>query len=229
MVRGKRYYRYVCGGYNSKRICPSFSIGREQIESFAIESVKAIISDPRMIAEVEKQLSLLIGEGPSADLNRARENAKLIQDADVKIRNLTNAIESGVELASVVKRLKEIEAERQSLIEEDKRRCAPIPRKQLKLPDVKKAVAEFFSDFENRFGQASLTDKRALIRKCIQQIEVDPGTKSATFYVRRVPAINAEIEALYAQADAAAKAGGRLFSNTDVPGTGLEPARPCGH
>jgi hypothetical protein len=84
--------------------------------------------------------------------------------------------------------------------------------------------SEFVGNFEKEFEHASLADRRALIGQCVSQIEIDPEAGKATVYVRNLPAVNDELRQFYAQAEEGAKGRGKLFSNVEVPGTGLEPA-----
>lgn len=229
MIRGKRYYRYVCGGYNSKRICPSFSINREVIESYVIESVRELISHSLFVQEIEKELLSLFGEEPKSMQIDLEENSGLIAEADKKIVGLTRALEGGVQLDSIIARLKEVEAERNILLEKRKNNGSVC---EVKIPtpeEIGEAIAGYLAKFEHRIASASLADRRAVIQACIPQIEVDPDRRAVTVYVRRIPAINSQVENMYKLAEDTAKHGGRLFSNVEVPGAGLEPVRRCRH
>ena len=95
--------------------------------------------------------------------------------------------------------------------------------------EIGEAIAGYLAKFEHRIASVSLADRRAVIQMCIPQIEIDPDSRTATVYVRRIPAINNEVGNMYKLAEDATKSGGRLFSNVEVPGAGLEPVRRCRH
>ena len=48
-VRGKEYLRYIDGGWQSKRVCDFFSIPKDQLERFAIQSIKDMLTDPTLL------------------------------------------------------------------------------------------------------------------------------------------------------------------------------------
>ncbi|MBI1803685.1 MAG: recombinase zinc beta ribbon domain-containing protein [Ignavibacteriae bacterium] len=228
-IRGTRYYRYVCGGYNSKRVCPSCAVNRDLVESFVIKCVKDVISDTNVVEKIEEELMNLIREEPGFRQSEIDDTNRLIVEVEKKIKNLTHVLERGVQLDSIIARLKEVENVRKILLEKKEKIGSRSDQKPFHAEEISTAISTFLTNFEKEIAEAPLADKRILVQRCISQIEVDPETRKVQVYVRKLPVINSQIERYYNQFEETGKSRGRVFSNTKVPGAGLEPVRPCGH
>ena len=55
--------------------------------------------------------------------------------------------------------------------------------------DIASEVRKFIDQFEARYLDASLEEKKALIKRCIRNIEIFPDEKVATVNVRCIPAL----------------------------------------
>ncbi len=54
---------------------------------------------------------------------------------------------------------------------------------------VRNLVSTFLQEFAARFEQADIIERKELLRKVIEKIEVNPDKKSVRCYVRRVPRV----------------------------------------
>ncbi|MBE0558030.1 MAG: recombinase family protein, partial [Proteobacteria bacterium] len=59
-VKGKRYLRYIDGGWQSKRVCSFLSIPKERLEDFAVRSIRDTIREPDMVKQIEAQVQELL-------------------------------------------------------------------------------------------------------------------------------------------------------------------------
>ena len=62
---------------------------------------------------------------------------------------------------------------------------------------VSEIVAKFILNFEEKFENAPIDEKKLLVKKMISEIVVDREKGVARFYIRRVPAVSPELEKLY--------------------------------
>ena len=90
---------------------------------------------------------------------------------------------------------------------------------------IRQEIEEFTQGFESRFQRAPDHEKKALLKKCVNQVIIDLEKQVARCYVRVLPAVHPHIEALYEGLKM--QTAPRLEApvcNVGVAGTGLEPA-----
>ena len=73
---------------------------------------------------------------------------------------------------------------------------------------VSEIVAKFILNFEEKFENAPIDEKKLLVKKMISEIVVDREKGVARFYIRRVPAVSPELEKLYLNKKEPAKIAG---------------------
>ena len=187
-VRGKTYRRYIDGGWKSKRVCKSFGVPVDQMEDFAIQSVKETLSDPALVRQIEERLRDLMEAGANGAEGEVTRLQQEKDETDRKIENLLRLVEQGsIEGDSVRKRLNELEEEKQRSTSKLAR--AGSTRMTPQLEDLGRIVADFILNFERNFEKAPIEERKVLMQKCISRIEVDREARVARFYVRRVPAV----------------------------------------
>ncbi|MCC6397636.1 MAG: recombinase zinc beta ribbon domain-containing protein [Bacteroidetes bacterium] len=224
-TKKKNYYRYVCGGHNNKGICAYFGVPKDELEQFAIASVKETISDPAILAMIEENLRMLVRVQPHYDETELKRLDAAIVENERKASNLTRALEEGADIVSLVARLKEVEAEGVRLKAEKQELVGRIASGR-SLNDATTDVRDFIQDFENRFNSADVIEKRELLKKWIAWIEIDPVNKVAECVVRKLPSLNPALIELSQNVEENEKAtlSESPFRRIEVAGTGLEPA-----
>jgi hypothetical protein len=119
-----------------------------------------------------------------------------LADNRKRFANLLTLVEEGkVPGHTVAHRLKELEQEREKL--EARLAQAPQDAKRLNLEEIKREVAGFALDFEQRFEKAPIEEKKDLVQRCISKVIVDKEKRVARFYVKKVPAGSPQLESLY--------------------------------
>jgi site-specific DNA recombinase len=186
IVGSKRYFRYVCGGYNGKRVCQYFAVNRDALEGFVLQSIRSTISDPEFLSFVVMELQRLIDSHPDEVSRKAETIKQQLADLSTREMNLIQAIEGGISLGSIRPRLDELRAEKSRL--EDEARGNNTERiTEDQVLDAASAVKAFVADFEKQFGDGPLPLRKQIIRQCVKTIEIDPENSVARCYVHRIP------------------------------------------
>lgn len=65
------------------------------------------------------------------------------------------------------------------------------------LADVGMSVAEFLLNFEQKFKEVPMHERKVLVKQCISRIVIEKEARIARFYVRRIPAVVPVLEEMY--------------------------------
>ncbi len=192
-VRGKEYLRYIDGGWQTKRACEFFSIPKDLLEDFAVQSIKETLMEPELLRQIEAHLRNMLESGVQGEEEAIRHEKQELSDIEKKLANLIRLAEEGNLAGDAVRvRVNELEQERSRVLA--RLSTASVPKEKPKLAELEQEVARFVLDFERNFAQAPIEERKMLVQKCISKIEVDRETNVARFYVRRVPAVIPELE-----------------------------------
>jgi len=226
----KHYYRYICGGYNSRRSCEWIAVSRDELEGFVIESVVQILSQNVLQEKVESELKRLLELAPGDVSSSVGNSVKRLKDVETRIKLITKAIEDGVPFAMVSTRVRELEEER-AVAAQEHQHALDQADIQYSVKDVSSSIQDFSATFRESFERAALHEKRDLLRRTVGRIVVQGDQRLIECYVRKLPLAGGEAERLLGQFEETIMAP-RVevpVRNAYVPGTGLEPARPRGH
>ena len=192
-VRGKEYLRYIDGGWQTKRACEFFSIPKDLLEDFAVQSIKETLMEPELLRQIEAHVRNMLESGAHGEEEAIRHAKQELSDIEKKLANLIRLAEEGNLAGDAVRvRVNELEQERNRVLA--RLSTASVPKEKPKLAELEQEVARFVLDFERNFAQAPIEERKMLVQKCISRIEVDRETNVARFYVRRVPAVIPELE-----------------------------------
>jgi site-specific DNA recombinase len=229
--RGKKYYRYVCGGYNAKRVCQYCAVGRDRLELFVIDSIEDALAENTLVERVERQIASLWSRQPIERVSSLQAVEAEILEINENVRRLVDAIAKGAPFESVDRKLKELDSKKiqlqhrhQSLREQDDRHN--------KVKSAAELVAGFSSRFREEFEAAPHHARKELVQRCLGKIIVDPDANVARCYIRRIPIVGGLTDEVIEKAEGAKGVPFStipLLRKVGVPGTGLEPARPRGH
>lgn len=226
----KIYYRYICGGFNNKRVCGYGAVRRDVVESFVIGSIENILSDGLLNMDIEKQLKKVVELRPDTVKKSVSISIDRLNRVEAKIQNILAAIEDGTPSSMFADRLVQLQSEKRDIMEERDRALKSAERLQ-EVTDLAKSVRLFAENFRSIFESLPLHEKRQVIQKCLIKVMVDSEKKKAVGYFRKIPHLNQDLsEALDGlEKKQMAPVLGEPFRSGDVPGTGLEPAQPFGH
>ena len=126
----------------------------------------------------------------------AGHNIEALTNNRRRFDNLIKLAEEGSFQIDVVRnRLNELEEERAKLERFLSRsESTPAP---LDIDEIKKEVAKFVLNFEERIEVAPIKEKKELVQRCISRIVVDKERMVVRFYVNRIPAVSPHLEAFF--------------------------------
>ncbi len=229
-LRDRKYYRYVCGGYNRKRVCDYTSVPRDKVESFVVDAVEDVLSDNRILDQVQRNLKDMLERAPDQDRVAMEADTRRIQALDEKIGRVLQAIEEGGPISVLVAKLKKLQDEK-SEAEASLQQSAPKSGAKLDLDVIARVIRDFSDNFRHAFEGGSTQEKKEIIRRVVGKVVVDGESRRVRVLVRRFPKGGDPADRLVEEFEKAGAAPENQmpFRNIVVPGTGLEPARPRGH
>jgi len=182
---------YIDGGYNSKgkSVCTSLKIPKDEIEDYAVKSIKDSIGQsdiPKIVKRVvEKKLSGRSLKGTdkySAILSTMQEDER-------KKANLISAIEKGINMDVVIQRLTKLD-NRLNLLYQEKERLESVLVRGSDIERLVKMIDALVDDFDRLFYSATTLEKKRFLALFIEQIVIRKQAQKAQFFIRKIPAVN---------------------------------------
>lgn len=112
-----------------------------------------------------------------------------------KMQNLLVLVEKGIDLDTVLYRIKQLEREK-VVLEAGRARAAGVAASQIDVKDASKSIAQFLLDFENKFDQAPIQERKELIRQVVLGVTVNPVKRIARCAITKIPMVNQTLTAL---------------------------------
>jgi DNA invertase Pin-like site-specific DNA recombinase len=183
---GVKYY--VDGGYinKGKSVCTWFSVRKEVLERFVLQSVKEVLLVPPLLERVRSKVQELIRNEPHQIQQRIHSISQVIKENESKIENLMRLAEEGGSVKTVAARLRELEEIQEKLKEEQLRLQKHYPHKEREM-DIVREVSSFLENFETNILTARIEEKKELLRKVVEKIVVDRERRKVSCYVRVLP------------------------------------------
>ena len=183
----KKIYKtsyYVCGSYvmKGKHICKSWSVPKETLERIAIERLKRGNNSAR-IKKIEERAKDKFEALFNGRLDNNVKAEKELSDVTMQINNLTDAVAKGFDKEVAATRIEELIAKRNRL----RVMVTECQKSPVDIGQYTNRVAAYVKEFEETFGQANIAKRKAMIKKCLLKIDVDPTAKKCYFYVFKSP------------------------------------------
>ena len=194
-VNGRKYWKYVDGGWKNKGVCSHLGISKALLEDFAIKVIKETLTEPNLVERIEAQLKSLIESNQTDNSDEIKDFKGRLAENDKKIRNLIEAIEKTGGSQTLYDRLKTLEDEKE-LLQERLKSKERAGTKRINSAKISEDVRRFILEFEKRFEAAPIVEQKFLIKKMISAIGVDREKEVVQFFVRLVPSISPEVEDL---------------------------------
>ena len=224
--KGKRYHRYVCGGYNDKRICDFVLVRRDGVEDFVLQSIRTTFNNPNLLKRVEMYLQQRLASGPATAMSEKTDLEKQLKLNEEKMDRIIDAIESGNVAPAMEKRIASLKKERKELINALAQSATP-ERPGDCTADVVASVADFVLKFDQIFSVATMSERKDLVRRCVRKIVVEHEPRIVRCFVRKMPMVSPVVEDLQLEPineqTATPEKESPLFI-VGVAGAGLEPA-----
>ncbi len=189
----KKIYKnsyYVCGSYvmRGKHICTSWCIPSEVLEKIAIDRLKRGNS-PSRIKKVEARVKQKLGIYFNGRVDNNHDLEKELNEVLAQINNLTEAVAKGFNKDIAATKIDELIAKRDRLkaIKAECQKTSTFDPAQ-----YTSRVTAYMKDFDETFKMAATATKKAMIKKGIFKIDIDPNAKKCYFYVFKSPAVNDE-------------------------------------
>ncbi|MBX2991498.1 MAG: recombinase zinc beta ribbon domain-containing protein [Bacteroidetes bacterium] len=216
----KRHYYQDSGFINKGRsVCTSFLIPKERIENFVISSIKENLLSSGVEAQLRTVIERQLQKRHSGEDFSLRRIEAAIVNNEVQTRNLVDAIAQGIRVDTVLSRVKELETERKRLLKE-KTRLESVEVKSKDIRDLAQSIAEETKRFDEVLRTSPIHVQKQWIRRFVLGIVVERDKNRAVCHITRIPMTSHPIMKTLISPN---------LSIVSVPGTGLEPARPCGH
>jgi DNA invertase Pin-like site-specific DNA recombinase len=199
---------YHDGGYHAKglSVCTPLNIRKDLIETFVIHSIKEYLVKSNIGEKALQKLEEMLEGDQLRITERDRVLAGLTENSK-KMENLIKLVESGVQVNSVIQRIKELEHERDLLQEHLRIIEKSIPTKS-DLKVMADEISRIVMNFHNEFQNSSYAQQKQLIRRFVSGVMIYRENKTrAQCYIRKIPLTNQSMG----------------FSLPCVAGVGLEP------
>jgi hypothetical protein len=221
--KGYSYYRYVCGGYNSKGVCDFIPIKRDPLETFVLQSIVSSFDQYRLPGLIKKHLERMVKLRPEAERELETHLISSVSSVEQKLSNIRKAVEEGASYRTFQQRVEDLEREKEQLqrqIEDSRIKL----NQAFSIDSVAPIVQKFMEQFEERMTKISIPERREVIRRCVDRIFVDHDKRMISCYVRKVPIVNKEVMDMYSERIKQQPATLRSpVVIEDVAGGGLEP------
>lgn len=192
---GRTYRYYEDSGHNlhGNSVCRQLVIPAETLESFILQSLDGAapeMTDPlRLKARIQKKLADRQNTGTGA----SQQIENKLREIGIKLENLTKADEAGGQFESILTRMSDLRSEGDRLRAE----LSAVRKQEVSSADLDAAVSEILKLSVGAFamlsGNRPQTVKEGL-RHFVDRIEVNPREKTATYFVRRIPALPAKFD-----------------------------------
>ena len=184
--KGKNYYRYVCGGYNSKRVCDYCQVSRNALESFVLDGIEEVLAESTLAEKVERRLARMLDVQMEEQDTRTRRLNQELREVEGGIERILSAIEKGAPYEMCAGKMHDLAARKQD-IEQRKQEELSKEKKKHELKSAAHAIADFSLSFRSDFERAPHYRRKEDIQRCLKGIVVDRDAKMARCYFRPMP------------------------------------------
>ena len=191
------YRRYKCSGYDriGPSVCRNYYLWADELESFALDAIRAQIKSPKWSAEVTQTLQGMLRDdfqNPLAEeIGKRRQQLQEVID---RIDNVVRAIEKAGLSEALETSLRSLEIERDGLRLnlrelETKIRVMAGPGR------LQDRVFELAGEFDAMWERATVDEKKILFRDFLYGVTVDPDAEQfrATYHVWTIPGVGKEV------------------------------------
>jgi site-specific DNA recombinase len=205
--QGQRYGRknilyYVCGGYvnKGKTVCTLLKINAKELQTFIIKAIKTRILRSDLLQRVEESLTKRL-KGTSVERLHVLEQLKRsFAEANIKMDRLMTLVENGVDLSTVIDRVREVEREGKQLAQKIKE-VEEANLSQEDIIDGKAQVQHLMDNFEKILTSAPIHVQKELLRKFIEVIQVDRQSNTILIYLKKVPSVKEGLNTIPIRSD----------------------------
>ncbi|HEY6193393.1 MAG TPA: recombinase family protein [Bacteroidota bacterium] len=195
---GKRYYKYIDGGWQNKRVCSYHGVQKEELEESTMAAIAKRMNNPLVIETIEEELKNFYDQGPNRIKSEIEDITTKLLEVESRLKKWIESFEgSGSARPSnvIIERLRELEIQRTHL----KERLLALRRENARIDigSTTQKVRNYMMSFIDRMQRAPVEEKKLLIRRAVSAIIVDRHEKVAHLYLWKIPAVTEELIDLY--------------------------------
>lgn len=194
--RSQNIFYYVDGGHMNKgnSVCTRLSIRKEKIEGFVLDQIRENLPTSKAVSRLEEMISQFLSKRSNSDGDFKSAERALAQ-IQQKIENLLVSIEKGLDMETVLPRLKELEKEKKQ-VELEFEKLGRIAGEKIEIAKAAQAASKFISDFDKHFNRAPIQEKKALLKQIVLGVRVEPERRIATCAITKIPMVSRALTAL---------------------------------
>lgn len=195
--RSENIFYYIDGGNANKgrSVCGWSSIRKEKLEGGVLELIRKSLPTSKMVGRFEEMIAQFLSKRSNYD-NELNGITRKIADTDKKITNILELVEKGgIEVSTVLFRLRELEKTKNGL-EEEKRKVENIAGENIEIKRSAQMASDFALNFYEKFDNAPIQEKKQMIRQVVIGVRINPETRMATCGITKIPMVNRALMSL---------------------------------
>lgn len=192
---------YVDYGYQTKgkKVCSFYGIKRDEIEQSVLKAIKNTMIEGNVVSALQSLLLTKLQSHSDTSINSEESLTRALQECQAKIDNLLKAVEAGIQMDTVIPRLRDLEREKGQLMKELERSRTLKVTQSTDVDDISSQVSKTLLEFESSFETLPMLQKKHIIRKFVHRIVVDRHQGKVRAYIRKIPKLeHPMVDALYA-------------------------------
>ena len=170
---GEVHHYYKCNGARKGGDCKKKTVRKEWIEDFVISKIREVILDDELLDEVaDRVIARLNSDNTNLPVLRRQ-----LSEIEKGIKNMLNAIQSGIITSSTKERLEELESQKSEL-------SVQIMKEELSRPSLTKLQILMFLDKFRELNPKRLDHRRRLIDSFVNVIYLYDNRMTIIFNCR---------------------------------------------
>ena len=173
----RHWRKYICGPsrYKGKAVCPDeYMVDQDWLERTIIAEIEKRYTLPDRIEEIIKEVKEDIRTGFKEYNHALNDLTREKNNLDSQRQRLLDAIKHGIDPAAISDEVNKVQ-EQINQLDIKLSYLKNNPPSQLSFDEDE--IRHFFSNFKTAFSEATIAERKRLIRTFIRHLELDPKNK----------------------------------------------------
>ncbi|RJQ24720.1 MAG: hypothetical protein C4589_12510 [Peptococcaceae bacterium] len=184
----RHWRKYICGPsrYKGKAVCPDkFLVDQDWLERTILAEIHSRYTTPDRIEQIIKEIQEDIKTGFREYNGAIQESTKERNKYETQKQRLLDAVKAGINPSIIANEVNNLQ-EQMTELDAKIKHLKDNPPSQLSFDEEE--IKRFFSSFVSAFNNATLAERKKLIRTFVKQLELDPQNKEVrvSFYSDQV-------------------------------------------
>ena len=192
---------YVDYGYitKGKSVCTFYAIKKDHIEQSVLRAIKDTFIEGNVAPMLQSLLMSKAQNNPDKSKTKEEMVSHALEDCQAKIDNLLKAVEAGIQMDTIIPRMRDLESEKARHLSELERLRTFDLVQHTDVEEISSQASKMLLQFESSFESLPTLQKKHIIRKFVHRIVVDREGGKVRGYIRRIPRLEHPlVDALYA-------------------------------